>query len=519
MPQVPMITAELRKGITEGHPGILRLPVPSPQSFGSQAGAGAQELGGELLKLGVRIQAQEDELALAGKAGDFDVALAKIHRDVLDDPNLKSTDERLKAYKERADAFRGILNEDASNAVQRALSKHAVSRVSKGMIDLTADDYAKRVDQARADLTTQQQRLAEREGLAHASGNYEAENDQYQQRMALLERGQAHGTITAQERAAHEKAGAHAKWETVAQRNPDLMLRLHAGVLAGDGYPAGMDPDKLQHYAQTAHWVIQGRDAEAKRLKAEAKEQKQLEQKVTQDTFLKRMVDGLLTVPEILNSNLEPTGEGSKEHFINVLKAKNEAKAKPIEQDHKLFSNLLTWIKELRITKTDQLDDYFTKSTRDGHGINYEDLIKLRKEFEQLRAPGGELLTDRREMLFKSLKHSITDSNELLGLNDPMGDQNFRDYQEWAIGQLDQARQQGKDPHLLLMKFLNGKENPEYLGRDEAVAPFQSTPQESMARLRTIQKRKERPPMLETQPPSMQRKPGETMAQWRKRTQ
>lgn len=508
MPNVPYLNADVRGG-------TLQLPTPSPQSFGYQAGVGASELGGELIKIGHRVKQQEDDLALAGKAGDYNLRLAEIHNEVLNDPSLSTTDAKLKAFKERADAFRGELNQDASPEVQRALSKHAVEALSRGLIHLTGEEYARRIDQARADVNTQQQRMAQQEGLAIAAGDSDGAMTQRTQRMELLERAQSHGTITAQERAAATKEGTHATWEMVAQRNPDFMLRLQAGVQAGEGYPAGMDPEKLQHYAQVAHWTIAGRDAEMRRLKAEAKEELEMAQDATQKQFLIEIQNGTLTVDKIINSNLKSVGDGSKEHFINVLKTRADEKSKPIKPDHGLFADLMTDIRKFRITNENDLDRYYVDSAKRGHGIDYDDLMKLRKEFEELKTPDGQTLARRKDALFDGIKHSITDS--VMNRNDPQGDADFAQYQAWVNGQLDKAREQGKDPHLLLMPRIGGKENPDYLGRDDAVAPFRRTVQEQIAGMAAGLKRSERPPILGEVPESTKRKPGETYDQWRKR--
>lgn len=267
MPQIPMITAEGR-GVTEGTPGVLRGRAPGPQALGYQVGQGLTELGRSFTEVADKLQYQQDQLDVVGKAGDYNVRLAEARREIMLDGNLKTADQRLLAYKKRMQEFGKELLADANPAVSRTLQRHMMESLSHGMIQLRSEDLTRQLNGLRADLSKAQERSADVEGMALATGDQDGALRARTERLQLLESAKAFGTINDMEAMAEDDRATNRTWELVATRNPDYMLKLYGNHLAGEAPPAGMDTQKFGHYAGIARGVINARSAQSEKEQA-----------------------------------------------------------------------------------------------------------------------------------------------------------------------------------------------------------------------------------------------------------
>ena len=77
---------------------------------------------------------------------------------------------------------------------------------------------------------------------------------------------------------------------------------------------------RSRHATDAYYHDIQSKMREQERV---AKEQKKEAQNSTGDSFIQRYVAGTLTETDVLKSNLDPTGENSKEHWISKLRNRN----------------------------------------------------------------------------------------------------------------------------------------------------------------------------------------------------
>jgi hypothetical protein len=90
-----------------------------------------------------------------------------------------------------------------------------------------------------------------------------------------------------------------------------------------------VDAARRSHFADRARQAVKafGKDIEQQQREQEriAKEQRKEAQRATGDTFVGRFVEGQLTRQDIMRSNLDPTGENSKEHWLKRLDEKPKA--------------------------------------------------------------------------------------------------------------------------------------------------------------------------------------------------
>lgn len=150
---------------------------------------------------------------------------------------------------------------------------------------------------------------------------------------------------------------------------------------------------------------------------AQQKERERLEkealkkaQKKTGDDFITRFVDGKLTERDVLKSNLDPTGENSKEHWINKLRNKSNA-PEGYRTDKVVESQIYSRIVQDPEKVTDsEILDLIGKSDANGRGgLSQDDAKKLiderRTRLKEPKDPAetavyDNLKRDRKEGLF-----------------------------------------------------------------------------------------------------------------------
>lgn len=107
--------------------------------------------------------------------------------------------------------------------------------------------------------------------------------------------------------------------------------------------------------------------------------------------------------------------------------------------------------------------------------LNKQDFEFVRKEFDQIRTPGGEILGKRRADFIKGIGPQIDKSNPLAGKIDETGKAKLYQF-EWLLDQkMDEYRKAGKNPSDLL-----DPSKPDYMGKPEALAPYQTSMQDSI---------------------------------------
>jgi hypothetical protein len=100
--------------------------------------------------------------------------------------------------------------------------------------------------------------------------------------------------------------------------------------------------------------------------------------------------------------------------------------------------------------------------------MNRADFEFARKEFDQIRTPGGEMFNRRKGDFVKSITPQIDKSNPIMGTIDQTGREELYKF-EWKLDRkIEEYRQAGKNPSDLL-----DPSKPEYMGKPEVVGEFQ----------------------------------------------
>lgn len=107
--------------------------------------------------------------------------------------------------------------------------------------------------------------------------------------------------------------------------------------------------------------------------------------------------------------------------------------------------------------------------------ITKADFDFVKREFDQIRTPAGEVFGKRKTALIQRISPLISKSNLLMGNHDPEGDAQLYNF-EWMLDQkIDEYRKAGKNPGDLI-----DPTKPDFVGRPEFLMQFQTTFQEAM---------------------------------------
>lgn len=200
-----------------------------------------------------------------------------------------------------------------------------------------------------------------------------------------------------------------------------------------------------------------------------AKQALELQQKKTQNGFLSAMQNGQLTADKVLNSNLDPFGSGSKDEFLNMLRARDKAPKTDSTTFNELFARInLPDTAPGKITNANQLNSYLI----DGR-LDIQDLDKLRAEVEHKGTADGEAEAKLKSGIFEVAKSTLTKSNPLIGLQDPIGDESLQRFTSWFLSEYQRQRGAGKTPTELL-----SPDSPDYLGK--RITNYVRNPQQIM---------------------------------------
>ena len=231
---------------------------------------------------------------------------------------------------------------------------------------------------------------------------------------------------------------------------------------------------------------IAGQEAERRRQEAEAERKRKLEIKETQNSFVAKLDAHTLTSRDILDSNLDPVGDGSKEHFLNVLIARaKDSHEVPIKKDPKMFLGILQGIRSGDVTSEATIEGLYAASVQNKSGITWEDVKQLRTELDEGRTVEGERLNEKRASFFEHFRGQIDKSNPFLGKEDQTGKQQLYDFEAYVNSKIREYKKEKKDPHALF-----DSKNPDFVGAPDIIAQYQKTIQQSIRTMSENTRRK-----------------------------
>lgn len=214
----------------------------------------------------------------------------------------------------------------------------------------------------------------------------------------------------------------------------------------------------------------------AERIQAERQDSLQRQalakaQEASQNDFLARMqpdADNPLTAQDILKSNLDPFGSGSKDQFLKMLKASGEEK---IKTDPQAYLGIAQRIglpdgDPNKITDDGPLYNAFEKGQ-----LTHGALNELREELKGGKSDQGQQLQQLKNNFLQTAKDKLTKTNPMIGIKDPDGDEVYQKFMGDFFGQFNSGLKSGKTAQQMLTPG-----SKDYLGN--LVQIYQRSPQD-----------------------------------------
>lgn len=186
---------------------------------------------------------------------------------------------------------------------------------------------------------------------------------------------------------------------------------------------------------------IRAKEVEIERQRKEQERVKGEQQKVTQNKFLQKLTDGALSTKDIMGSNLEPFGSGSKETFIQLAKTRNSP-------EEKLKDNATTvrdLFERIHLPEDDprKIRDENELLPMFGKGLSMNTLNQLRDEMQGKGTIQGETESKMKAAFFKTASAQLIKTNSF-GMSDPKGEENYAAFQAWALNSFNEGKKNGK---------------------------------------------------------------------------
>lgn len=176
---------------------------------------------------------------------------------------------------------------------------------------------------------------------------------------------------------------------------------------------------------------------------------------------------------------------------------------------HDLAMDLVDGIRAGKITDTAPLFEAYNRRDEAGNpiGLTNSDFGFVQNVFKDMQTDGGDKLGQKTKQFFDAVKPTINKSNPLMGTIDMDGPLLYYQLEQDVATKVAEYRKANKDPHDLF-----NPSKPDYLGKPEALAPYQKSIPESIAAFSARIQAGAKPAQGEP------RKAGESAADYLKRT-
>lgn len=473
-------------------------------SYGKQI----QQVGAAVQDVGEVVYKRQEQSEMSKLSADF----ATLQSDATNDLN-----ERLKKADPNDPTFTQKFMDDFEKRMQK-LEETASTRASREYYQRTAANFRghflESATQGQADLAGVQAKMnysTMLNGQANALQNdpsaYQMTKDFHDSSIDGLVQS---GVLPQKEALVFKQKGKEALAESAVRGwiglDPNhAIAQLNSGRWDGD-----LTGDQKHQLLGEAKTALRAEDIEAERRKRAEKEALELAQQKTQNDFLVALSKNQLNTKAILQSNLNPVGSGSKEHFLNLLKDSKDAKT--WKNDPGTVINLVNDINlpdgdpRKKIRSEEDLIRYL------GKGLNMEGLNQMRAEFQGRKTEAGKIEGDLKKGVIDIAKGKLTKSNPMLGIRDPKGDEQLQKFMSFFLTEYQTQKQQGKSAMQLL-----DPESPDYLGKH--VSRFARTPEQIIKDMVSETEVESTPeaPIPTSVPSDKERKPGESAADYLKR--
>lgn len=207
-----------------------------------------------------------------------------------------------------------------------------------------------------------------------------------------------------------------------------------------------LDADNTASLIGQADQAIRGKEAESERQRRKAKQEQEEQYDKTRDSFVAKLAAGTLTNKEILASNLPPTGEGSKEHYINAMRYRSREAPIPERSDPKLFRETFEKVARGEMTES-QVEDAWMQS---GGKLSYDNMTQLRERAAGRKTTEGQVEQKMLNQALQSVERMITKRDPMTGFADPKGEENWIAFNTWFMPEFQKQRRAGKSAQALL---------------------------------------------------------------------
>lgn len=254
----------------------------------------------------------------------------------------------------------------------------------------------------------------------------------------------------------------------VIAQNPQAALE----QLNGGAWGEYLDADKTFTLKRTAEIAINAQRVEQERARIEKERAEAAALDATRNKYMTMILapkdgDAPLTATQIANdpSLAGKGGAAVKEHLILLMERRAKENPSTDEKHYgPLFQKLWdrTHASEDDATKLrdeNELNGYL------GNGLTVAGVVALRGEIQGRRTLDGAAEADQKKYFIDQVKSDLTKSNSLIGVRDPKGDEQLKNFMIWFIPEYARQRKAGKTPAELLdsnSKDYLGKTIPNY---------------------------------------------------------
>jgi len=450
-------------------PGAINTPQYSADQFGAAQGRALEKAGEAVSGIGEQIAKRVDQQ----NTSDVTAKITKANADLsikLQETIRTATPgdpKPFEDYQKEVDDTIGAIGEEARSSGARAFFSEASARIKGNLSKTSAEGQAELIGIKAVTDYTQTQNNLTTAALADPSSLMLQRELHTASIENLVNSGQLPRDKAIKLQMQGDEALSKAAIRGWTQLNPEYAReKLKSGefdsTLGGDG--------KMQMLGEIDQAVRAKEIEQERRLREQERIVKQ-QQQITQNQFLVKMTERNLTTKDILNSNLEAFGSGSKEQFLNMMKIANSPDEK-LKTDPSTMISLFNRIHlpdgdPNKILNDSDLNQYF------GRGLSMADLGKLRDEIQGQNTEEGKIEADMKKQVFEIARGKLTKSNPLTGFRDPIGDEQMARFQTYFLEEFKKQRAAGKSAVSLL-----SPDSPEYLGKQ--ITQYVRTPQQMM---------------------------------------
>lgn len=450
-------------------PGPIQRREISPDQLGAAEGRGIAQLGEAVQSVGDVVAKRLDQ----ENTSDVTAKLTKANADLAiklqqtirtADPGDKKVFED---YNKEVDDTLGKIGQEASTVSAREFytktSAHIKGQLSKTAADGQADlAGAKAVSDYTSTLSSISNTVMADPTSIELQKAIHAQAIENLVKTGQLPREQA---LKLQTHGDQEIAQATIRGWT--QLDPDYAKK----KLTGGEFDASLSSDQKHALFGEIETAKRAKEIDIERRDRLAEKNLKKQQTKTQNDFLNQMQDGKLAAKDILNSNLDAFGSGSKEQFLNLLKKSNDPEEK-LKTDANTMIALYNRIHlpdgdPNKLTDENELNNHF------GNGLSFTDLNRLRDEMQGKQTEAGKIESDLKKQVIEIAKGKLTKSNPLTGLRDPVGDEQMQKFMVFFFDEYKNRRAKGESAIDLL-----SPDSPKYLGKN--ISQYVRTQQQVM---------------------------------------